>query len=81
MEPDGGPETDSVGTGGQRSYQAYLLRLWQDHRDGQPLWRASLENPHTGQRLGFADLSQLFAFIQGQASSQPPAGSLGLNEK
>jgi hypothetical protein len=54
---------------GQRAYQAFLLRLWQEQRDGQTLWRASLENPHTGERLGFAGLTQLFAYLQKQAGS------------
>ncbi|MCB9418989.1 MAG: hypothetical protein H6667_04255 [Ardenticatenaceae bacterium] len=43
-------------------YQAYLLRLWRETADLP--WRATLENPHTGQRHGFADLSHLIAFFQ-----------------
>lgn len=38
---------------------SYLLRLWRS--DGQ--WRASLEIPETGQRIGFANLEQLFAYL------------------
>jgi hypothetical protein len=38
---------------------SYLLRLW--HSDGQ--WRASLEIPGTGKRIGFANLEQLFAYL------------------
>ena len=38
---------------------AYLLHLWQCA--GQ--WRASLETPKTGKRLGFASLEQLFAYL------------------
>jgi hypothetical protein len=47
-------------------YQAYLLRLWQETSAGQPVWRISLEDPHTGVRQGFADLEQLFAFLMEQ---------------
>jgi hypothetical protein len=68
MEPLTGPEAEAAMGGEPRLYHAYLLRLWMEQRGGQPLWRASLEDPHTGQRLGFADLNQLFAFLQTQAN-------------
>jgi hypothetical protein len=61
----------------QRLYLSYLLRLWQE-RDRLPaVWRASLEDPQTGERLGFADIMQLFAFLEGQVSdeSEPLAHS------
>ena len=45
-------------------YLAYLLRLWRVSDDGKPVWRASLENPHTGERHGFANLELLFAFLE-----------------
>lgn len=43
-------------------YRAYLLRLW---REGQAnSWRATLQNPHTGERLNFATLSSLLTFLE-----------------
>jgi hypothetical protein len=48
----------------QPGYLAYLLRLWQVNDDGKPIWRAYLENPHTGERHGFANLETLFAFLE-----------------
>ncbi len=53
----------------QRSdYLAYMLRLWRAGDlpvAGQtPNWRASLENPHTGERIGFGSLAELFTFLQ-----------------
>lgn len=42
---------------------SYLLHLWQVERNGEPVWWASLENPRTGERLAFADLAELFAFL------------------
>lgn len=42
---------------------SYLLRLWQVERNGEPVWWASLENPRTGERQSFADLAELFAFL------------------
>ena len=52
----------------RKRYLAYLLRLWQesagDPPDGAPpLWRASLEGPQAGERLGFASLVDLFDFL------------------
>lgn len=46
-------------------YRAYLLRLWQSNADsrGPTIWSASLEDPHTGERIGFATLDHLFAYI------------------
>jgi hypothetical protein len=48
----------------QPGYLAYLLRLWRVNDDGKPVWRASLESPHTGERHGFANLEMLFAFLE-----------------
>jgi len=55
-------------------YQVYLLRFWQE-RDHLPetamVWRFSLEDPHTGERRGFADLPALqdFLAVQVEASA------------
>ena len=45
-------------------YLAYMLRLWQVNDDGKPVWRASVESPHNGERRGFANLELLFAFLE-----------------
>ncbi len=46
------------------TYLSYLLRLWQaGSRDGKSVWRASLENPHTGERQAFGDVEALVAFL------------------
>ena len=46
------------------TYVAYMLRLWQSgSQGGNPLWRASLEDPATGERLSFGDINALFAFL------------------
>jgi hypothetical protein len=51
-------------------YQAYMLRLWL--ADREPIcWRASLEDPRTGERLAFADLDELFAFLQATTAQVP----------
>jgi hypothetical protein len=51
-------------------YLAYMLRLWQVDRQGRPEWRASLESPHTAERLGFADVAQLLAFLQEKTGAE-----------
>ncbi|MAT97499.1 MAG: hypothetical protein CL608_10190 [Anaerolineaceae bacterium] len=48
----------------KREYMAYLLRLWREKSDGS--WRALLENPHSGERAGFATLAELVTFLEGK---------------
>ena len=45
-------------------YAAYLLRLWRETSAEEAQWRASLQNPHTGERVGFSSLRDLFAFLE-----------------
>lgn len=53
----------------QTNYCAYLVRLWQDNpNDG---WRASAQSAQSGETVRFADLAQLFAFLQAQTARQP----------
>ncbi len=47
----------------QADYRSYLLRIWQADGSAASGWRASLEDPRTGERVGFANLEQLFAFL------------------
>jgi hypothetical protein len=67
----------------ERRYLSYLLRLWQEWDRLPAVWRASLEDPHTGERFGFADIIQLFAFLEDRVSDEteplalnPPDGRL-----
>ena len=53
-------------------YHAYLLRLWDANSRGRPDWHASLEDTHTGERRGFADLEQLYAFLVAQIGRDRP---------
>ncbi len=62
----------------RRRYISYLLRLWQVRVGGQLVWRTSLENAHTSERRGFANLADLVAFLEGKmgegarGGAQPP---------
>ena len=56
------------------AYRSYLLRLWRAERDGQPIWRASLESAQTGERRTFADLATLCAFLAEQTGGDGSSG-------
>jgi len=48
------------------SYRAFMLRCWEVRRsqaDEPVTWRFSLEDAHTGQKYGFADLEALLEFL------------------
>ncbi len=52
--------------------RAYLLRFWQvpsPEADCPPQWRFSLEDPHTGDKLGFPNLEALTEFLVGELAS------------
>ena len=53
----------------ERDYKSYLLRLWRTRRKGEPVWRASIESPHTGQRKAFTGLPGLLAFLEKEIGS------------
>jgi hypothetical protein len=72
------PSAQSENEHGPETYRSYLLRLWRGNRSGGTGWRASLEDPHSGERIGFGNLEQLFAFLMeragadaGQAPTRP----------
>jgi len=49
----------------QADYLSYLLRVWRSNGD-RITWQASLESPHTSERIGFANLDELFSFLRQQ---------------
>lgn len=51
-------------------YQAFLLRVWRE--DSLSGWRALLEDPHTGQSIGFASMNQLYDFLEKKTSDNVP---------
>jgi hypothetical protein len=51
-------------------YQAYILRVWQDERDGERVVFASLEDSHTRQKKVFAGLPALLAFLENTARAE-----------
>ena len=55
----------------RRGYISYLLRLWQIRNASDLVWRVSLESPHTDERVGFASLDELFAFLRQRTGAVP----------
>ena len=62
----------------QPDYLAYLVRLWRanDITESraparEPVWRVSIENPHTRERQGFASLEELLDFLRKQIGAAP----------
>ena len=53
----------------RRYYLSYLLRLWRTGSGKNAVWRASLENPFTGELEGFASPVDLFAFLQARINT------------
>ena len=49
-------------------YCAFLLRLWRE--EGETYWRASLEDPLTGEKQGFANLNRLVKYLVAQTDMQ-----------
>ena len=56
---------------GKQHYFSFMLRMWRANGEGKAAWRASLESPHTGERVGFASLEELFTFLRQQAGVAP----------
>ena len=54
-------------------YRAYLLRIWQADAADAPAsagWHASLQDATNNQRIGFACLEELFAFLMQMTESK-----------
>jgi len=53
----------------ERRYLSFLLRLCCIKQDGCEIWRASLEDPHTEEKRGFASLDLMVDFLREQVQS------------
>jgi hypothetical protein len=54
------------------TYAAYVLRLWQVETENGAVWRASLDDPHSGEYKGFADLNACYQFLRDKINSFSP---------
>jgi hypothetical protein len=63
-------------------YRSYLLVLWEERgRDPSSpgVWRFRLEDPHTGKRVGFRSMDELFGYLRNQTGTS--AGTDGGQEE
>ncbi|MEM7128313.1 MAG: hypothetical protein AAF702_18420 [Chloroflexota bacterium] len=67
-EPSEGiqPRKESV----ERDYRAYILRCWSEQYDDSPIWRFSLEEIPSGQRMGFSNLTAVADFLRKQIENK-----------
>ena len=57
-----------------RRYHSVVFNLWEEGGvlpNAPPVWRFSLTNPHSGERIGFRSIEALFNFLQ--TWTYPPA--------
>lgn len=68
-----------------KPYFSFLLRLWQAGNPQNPLWAASLEDPHTHEVFCFPNIESLFDFVhhltEEKAISDLPPGTLTTSAK
>jgi hypothetical protein len=57
-------DTECISFGMQSHSRSFLLRLWQVQSEGGWKWFYSLENPMTGERIGFKDLRLLYGKLE-----------------
>lgn len=55
------------------NYTAYLVRCWQDGKHAP--WRASAQYVRTGEKLFFANLDELFAFLAAETEMLSTLGA------
>lgn len=56
-------------------HHSFILSLWPEGGtlpNAPPVWRMSLQDPHTDQRRGFKDLAELVRFLQ-EWTAVPPS--------
>jgi hypothetical protein len=56
-------------------YMAYLLRIWCEEGNDQPVWRASVEVPGPGEQQVFPSFEALVDFLKAQMAEQMPDSS------
>jgi len=59
----------------EEQYLAFMLRLWQVGHGESTVWRASLEDPHSGALRTFANVEALIVFLRETTRQQPEAGT------
>ena len=55
-----------------KDYFSYLLRIWLQIDSETPVWRASLEDPHTRKVIQFPQLAEWEAYLEELVASRTP---------
>lgn len=59
------------------NYRSYLVRFWYADNAGQPVWRATVQEPGAETQLHFANPTALYTWLSAQLESDstvyPPA--------
>jgi hypothetical protein len=58
-------------------YFSYLLRLWRVCDEDSTTWRSMLEDPHSGERRGFATPMLMFRFLLDEMESRSKRNDQG----
>ncbi|THF70919.1 hypothetical protein E7T06_04995 [Deinococcus sp. Arct2-2] len=53
-------------------HAVYLVRIWHEPGDTQPVWRASVVAPHGTERRYFAHPEVLLAYLRAQVLGEAP---------
>ena len=65
-------------THNQSDYHSYLLRMWRVKDEIGGSWRASLEEVHSGELHGFADLAALLRYLEALGCANQQEGEARL---
>jgi len=57
-----------------QDYISCLVRLWRVREGEKDVWRASLQDPQSGERISFVTVEALFAFLRDQIKEPPDTG-------
>ena len=56
---------------GQQFVLSYVLRMWRTRNGERSVWRASLQDVRSGERMGFAGLDEVARFLRAQTGYTP----------
>jgi hypothetical protein len=51
-------------------HHSFILTLWPEGAD-PPVWRFSLQDPHSTERRGFKDVGELVRYLEGWTAVSP----------
>lgn len=49
-----------------KGYRSFLMRLWQVEVEKKTVWRFSLEDSVSGQKVGFANIAEMMSYLMAE---------------